>query len=272
MSIITITRGTKSGGLELANRLSKKLGYKSIGREDVISESAKQFNVMEEFLLSQLDKTPSLWQKFTNEYVQYICFIQCSLLQFIKEDNIIYHGHAGQFLLKGLPSVLKLRIEAPLEYRVRSVMEESDYSYDKAVEYINKVDDQRKRWVKMVYNQEWCDPSLYDMCFNLQNMSMDNICGVVELAIDHDDFKTTEKSIRLINNLELECKVKAALLSDNKISAGHPVTVSAHDGVVILKGSVKNEHIKDLILDTTSKVKGVKNCESQINLLSDEIH
>ena len=104
MSIIAISRGTKSGGLELADRLSKRLGYRTLSREEVIAESAKRFNVMEEFLQMKLDKTPSLWQKFTNEYERYICFIRCALLQAVKQDHVIYHGHAGQFLLEGVPN------------------------------------------------------------------------------------------------------------------------------------------------------------------------
>ena len=272
MSIIAISRGTKSGGLELTDRLSKRLGYRTLSREEVITESARKFNIMEEFLQMKLDKTPSLWQKFTNEYERYICFIQCALLQAAKQDNVIYHGHAGQFLLRGLPSVLKLRIEAPLEYRVRAVMAESDYTNDQAVAYIKKVDDERKRWVKMVYNQDWCDPSLYDMCVNLQNMSMDNICNVVAMVIDHEDFKTSEESTKRLNNVALQCDVEAALSSDDKIwRSGHQVSVSAHDGVISLRGTTKSKELRALIVDTTTKVKGVVDCKLEINLLSDAL-
>ena len=75
MSIITICRGTMSGGLELATRLSKKLGYKTLSMEEVIADSAKKYNIMKEILLDKLEKTPSLWQKFTDEYARDIIFI-----------------------------------------------------------------------------------------------------------------------------------------------------------------------------------------------------
>ena len=87
MSIISISRGTKSGGLELTDLLSKRLGYKTLSREEVINECAKKFNIVEEFLEVKLDKTPSLWQNFTNEYGRYICFIRCALLEAVKQDN-----------------------------------------------------------------------------------------------------------------------------------------------------------------------------------------
>ena len=78
MSVITISRGTKSGGLDFANRLSKRLGYEPLSMEMVIAESAKKYNIMKEILLDKLEKTPSLWQKFTHEYARYIIFIKCS--------------------------------------------------------------------------------------------------------------------------------------------------------------------------------------------------
>ena len=272
MSIVAISRGTRSGGLELANRLSERLGYRTLSREEVIAESARRYNVMEEFLQVKLDRTPSLWQRFTDAYERHICFIQCGLLQAAQQDNVIYHGHAGQFLLKGLPSVLKLRIEAPLEYRVRSVMAEFGHTHDQAVKYIEGVDDQRRRWVKMVYNQDWCDPSLYDLCVNLQNMSMDNICNLVAMAIEHDDFKTSDDSAKRLKNVALQCDVRAALSSDDRLwNNSRQISVSAHDGAISLRGSTKSKESRDRIVDAASGVEGVVDCKSEISLLSDAL-
>jgi len=272
LSIITISRGSKSGGLELANRLSKKLGYKTLSMEEVIAESARKYNIMNEILLDKLEKTPSLWQKFTDDYARYIIFIQCALLNAIKKDNIIYHGYAGQVLLKGLSHVLKLRIEAPLEYRVNFVKEEYNYNNNQAIEFIKKVDTRRKRWIKMVYNDDWYNPGLYDLWVNLQHISMDNICELVSMAVKHNDFKSSEESVRKLENLSLKCEVQAAMASDNTIWKSQQIKVNAYDGVIVLKGTVKNRELRDLIVDTTLKVKGVTDCKSDINLLSDELH
>jgi cytidylate kinase len=237
----------------------------------VIAESAKKYNIMQEILLDKLEKSPSLWQKFTDEYARYIIFIQCSLLEAIKQDNIIYHGYAGQVLLKGLPHVLKLRIEAPLEYRANSVMHELNYNHDQAIAYIKKVDLRRKKWIKMAYNEDWYNPFLYDVWVNLQHISMDNICKMIALAIDHKDFKTSKKSSERLNNFSLECDVKAALASDDEIWKSQEITVDAYNGIVYLRGTTKNEALRNLIIDTTSKVKGVKECNSEISLLSDDL-
>lgn len=271
MSIITIDRGIKSGGLEISNQLSKMMGYKTLSEEDVIAESARKFNIMGDILQAKLEKTPNLLQKFTNEYGQYIIFIQCALLNAVKEDNIIYHGNAGHLLLKPLPNVLKLRIDAPLEYRIRSVIKEFNYTYDQASDFITKADEQRRRWVKLIYGEDWYNPSLYDLCINLQNMSMDNICKIVAMTVDHKDFKSSENSEKQLKDLILECEVKAALACDGQL-LDQQIAVSASDGSITLRGMAKNEENRRLIIDTTQKVKGVKKCTSEINLMSDPLH
>ena len=70
--------------------------------------------------------------------------------------------------------------------------------------------------------------------------------------------------------MALQCDVEAALSSDDKIwNSGHQVTVRTHAGVVSLRGTTKTNELRDLIVDTASKVKGVVDCKSAISLLSD---
>ena len=71
MPIITISRGAKSGGIEFAEMLAEKLGYRCMSREIVV-ESAKKYNILEETLLEELQKPPSFWQRLTRDKHRYI--------------------------------------------------------------------------------------------------------------------------------------------------------------------------------------------------------
>ncbi|MFC1980417.1 cytidylate kinase family protein, partial [Chloroflexota bacterium] len=57
MAIITISRGTFSGGQSLAEDVAKKLGYRCISRE-VLVEAARQYDVAEESLRKTLIEKP----------------------------------------------------------------------------------------------------------------------------------------------------------------------------------------------------------------------
>jgi cytidylate kinase len=269
MAVITISRGAKSGGEELAKRLASKLGYQSVDKE-VISECARKYNIMEHDLLDELENTPSLWQKLTRERSRQLIYIKCTLLDFAKKDNIIYYGHAGQLFLAGISNVLKLRLDAPMDDRISTVMSDINMDYNAAVEYIKDFDEHRRRWVKMLYDEDWHNPTLYDLSFNLQNMTLDTICDIVAVAVNSDEFKTTEKSTQHLNDISLACEVKAAIASDDKIW-DQQITIGAVDGVVTLKGRAKNDKLRDLIIEVASQVKGVKGCESAIGLVSDPV-
>jgi cytidylate kinase len=269
MAVITISRGVKSGGEDLARLLAERLGYEAVDRE-VISECSRKYNIMESDLLDELEETPGLWHRLTRERSRQLIYIKCTLLDMAKRDNIIYYGHAGQLFLAGISNVLKIRLEAPLQDRIHAVMRELKKNYEEAAAYIMDVDEHRSRWVKMLYDEDWHDPSLYDLAVNLQNMSTDTICDMVMVAIKSKEFQTNEKSIRRLNNISLACEVRAAIASDNKIW-DQPITVSANDGVVMLGGTAKNKNLRDRIVETASQVKGVKNCDVRIKLLSDPL-
>ena len=269
MAIITITRGVQSGGRELAHRLAERLGYSCLSRE-IISRCARKYNITEEDLYAKLMEAPKRWKKLSREHSRYLVYIQCSLIEAAKEDNIIYHGYAGQLFLKGVQHAIKIRLEAPFQNRVEAEMREYGKDHDTAYDYIQKLDDQRNRWVKFLYGKDWHDPSFYDLSINLQTISIDTVCDIVQKLVDREEFRTTPESMNGLNNLSLECEVKAALAADDKLW-DKTISVQARDSLVELRGIVDNAKTKDEIVELASLVKGVAKCNSYINLRSQSL-
>jgi cytidylate kinase len=269
VAIITISRGAKSGGAELAQRLSERLGYSCKSRE-VVLEGAKKYNIMAEELYRRLDESPGLWNKLTRDHERYLIYVQCAVIDAVREDNVIYHGSAGQLFLRGIQHVLRVLLEAPIEERVKTVMQESGKDDSEAADYIAKIDTQKIRWFKLIFGEQWRDPSLYDMSFSTRKLTIDSICDIVALAVRQKEFRTTEQSVRLLNNLSLECEVKAAFAADDKIW-NLPIEISANNGVVELRGIVKDAKLRDVVAEVAGQVKGVKECRCQINLSTDPL-
>jgi len=269
MAIITISRGSKSGGEKLAHCLSERLGYGVISHE-VILEGARKYNILEEELLNRLKESPNFWRKFTMEHRRYLILVQCALLDAVKQDNIVYHGYAGQVFLRDIHHVLKTRLDAPIEERMKIVMQEQQLDANGAREFIINIDEQRRRWVKWAYGEEWRDPELYDMTFYTGNMTIDTICEIIALTVKRDEFRTTDASARRLSDISMECEVKAAFASDDKLWR-LPVTVTASGGTVTLKGAVKNAKLRDMLVELASQVKGVAECKANLNLLSGKL-
>ena len=128
MAVITISRGSFSGGKMLAECLADTLGYRCIDR-DVIVEKAAAYGVTQEELRDTLDKPPSFLDRFKHRKYIYLTLIQAALMEeAVRRGNAIYHGNAGHFLLRGVTHVLKTRIIAPMEFRQAMVQDRSSSS------------------------------------------------------------------------------------------------------------------------------------------------
>ncbi|PKK83590.1 MAG: hypothetical protein CVT49_07485 [candidate division Zixibacteria bacterium HGW-Zixibacteria-1] len=267
MSVITIARAVKSGGRDLADCLARRLDYKFLQNRDVITDCAKKYNIMEEELIRKLEEVPGFWQRLTKEHTRFLVYVQSAVVDAVKCDNVVYLGLAGQIFLTGIKHVFKLQVEAPFEDRVRRAMKELNMDKNKVSEYLMDADDKRSRWVKILFGENWRDLALYDLSVNLSKMSIDSICRMVVSAMDSEEFKTTEQSKTALNNLSLECEVRAAFASEDLLW-NQKIGVIANGSNITLKGMVKNNKIEQELVDIASKVKGVTNCQSNIVLAS----
>ena len=139
MSIITISRGSYSKGKEIAEKVALELNYECIARK-VLLEAKEEFNVPEIKLIRAIHDAPSILSRLSYGKEKYISFIQAEILNHFKKDNVVYHGLAGHFFVKGISHVLKVRIIADMEDRVRLEMEREGIPRDKALHILQKDD------------------------------------------------------------------------------------------------------------------------------------
>ena len=80
MAIITISHEMGAGGPEIGQLLAQRLGYRYVDQE-LISDAAQRYGLLEE-KLSHLDESkPSLFERFDAETRRYITVIQTALLR-----------------------------------------------------------------------------------------------------------------------------------------------------------------------------------------------
>ena len=192
MPIITISRGSMSGGQTLAECVASALQIPCVGREILVAAAAK-IGVSAEMLSSKLETSPGVWDRFTTERGLYVAAVQASLAELVAGGDLVYHGHAGHLLLRGLPAVLRVRLIAPIAMRLRAVMERQRLKPDAALAYIQKVDEGRIRWARFLYNVDLTDPGLYDLVLSLESMSIRSACSVVSATAKQPEFVVTDE-------------------------------------------------------------------------------
>ncbi|MBI3329886.1 MAG: cytidylate kinase-like family protein, partial [Nitrospinae bacterium] len=132
MPIITISRGSLSGGRSLAERVAQRLGYRCIS-SDALIEAATKYGVPEPKLSQVFEKMPGFWERLTKSRRLYLLFLQAAMCELAQQGNLVYHGQAGQQLLKGISYVIKVRLIAPQEYRIKAAMEREGLTRDAAI-------------------------------------------------------------------------------------------------------------------------------------------
>jgi cytidylate kinase len=262
MAIITISRGTFSGGEDLAKCIAERLGYGCIARE-VLVEAAKDYGADEGRLHKALVERPGLLERLTSDRAHYIALVQAALCKLVKNDNVVYHGHAGHLLLRGVPHVLRVRVIANMELRVRSAMYREGFTRTQAIDHVDKMDKARAKWTKFLYRVDWQDPSLYDLIVNVDVSGVSSACRIVCTAAGLDEFRTTRESQRVMDDLALGTEVKARIVADETITSPG-IDVTATDGLVTVSGTVGSSEEVDRIGEIVRNTPGVRGVRSTV--------
>ena len=190
---VTISRQFGSGGHEIGELLSKKLGVSFIDRE-IIAETAKKSGLSEE-LIQAFDEKPTKSFLYSlvlglnrekpenDEYdlplPQQIFLAERNTIQAISEEkSAVFVGRCADYALRDIPGRIRVFIYAPFETRVRRIMERRNIDEDKAADLIHKIDTQRSNYYNYYTGQRWGQPENYDLCID---SNLYGISGTVDI-------------------------------------------------------------------------------------------
>jgi cytidylate kinase len=261
MAVITISRGSYSKGKEIAEKVARCLNYECVARE-ILLEASKKFNIPDVKLERALHDAPSVLQRFTYGKEKYITFIQASFLEHVTQDNVVYHGLAGHFFLKGVSHVLKVRVIADIEDRVRWERERKKINEDEALRILKKDDEERRKWSMMLYGIDTNDPSNYDLVIHIHKLRVDDAVDIICRMAQLPQFSATPESKQALEDLLVAARVKASLIDDYPT-----VNTKAKEGVVYVSidGPESDESgIIEMVRNKANEIKGLKEVRVQV--------
>lgn len=211
MTLITISRDSYSHGKEIAQKVARRLGCDCIGRQ-VILDAADAFSVSPGTMRRALHDAPSALESLFNRKERHLAEFGAAFYRTMSRGNVVYHGLAGHMFLKDVPQVLKVRIVANFEDRVREEMEREGVTESVASQRLHDDDRERCHWTRRIYGVDNHDPALYDLCLNLQSMSVDEAVEAILDAAERASFRVDEKALKHIVALADAAEIKAHLL------------------------------------------------------------
>jgi cytidylate kinase len=263
MAIIAISRGTFSGGEALATRVAERLGYRCLSRETLLDEAATAYGVPAAALVGAMEKRPAFWQRVLGERTAHLACVRATLGGHAQADNLVYHGLAGHLLLPGIAHVLRVRVIADLDSRVKAASAQQKQGYVAALAYIDTVDKERRQWIRFLFDVEWDDPVLYDVVLNLSRMRLGTACETVARLAAAEAFQPTPESRRALENLTLASRVTAQLASASR-TRGLGLEVVADGGIVTISGETQSAAAAEAIELVARQVDGVKELRSRV--------
>lgn len=261
MAIITISRGSYSKGKEIAEKVAERLNYECIYRA-VLLEASEHFHIPEIKLVRALHDAPSVLERFTHGKERYMAYIEEAFLEHVQKDNIVYHGLAGHFFLKGIDHALKVRIISDMEDRVRLEMEREKISEDEARMILKKDDCERRKWAMSLYNIDTAESWLYDLVIHIRKVTVEDAVDMICKTAGLPQFQTTPESQKALDNRVLAAHVKSTIIK------GWPqAAVSAEDGKVVVHVEgplIQEAAICEELLPIIKTIHGVKDAKVHV--------
>jgi cytidylate kinase len=243
MAVITISRESFSKGGEVAGRLAHRLGYRSVS-DEVIVEASRIFQIPRDKLDRAIHAAPSVFERFFSVRQKHIAYVAAVALEQFKNDNVVYHGSAGQFFARRISPItakilayfkndnvvydgfaedyyartiahlLNVRIMANLEDRVRLLMEKQNLNRQQAIKLLKKEDHARNAWSRHFYGVDRTDHGLYDLVIHMNKLTVDDAVDLICETAAKQRFKTSPESQQALEDLALATGIKAALFND----------------------------------------------------------
>lgn len=205
--IITISREVGCNGVKFAKKMASYLNEKKIYSEwkvlskEIFFESAKELDMEPEKIRSVFKQDDSyalndILKAFGTRRFKSTQKITRTVKDVIRTLAIngfcIIVGRAAHIIAHDIKNALHLRMVAPLEYRIKTIMENNQLNREEAINFIFKVEKERKAFRNAIGNVSMED-DLFDLFINRSSFSdQDTIELILQAAEMKNIFKDYE--------------------------------------------------------------------------------
>lgn len=196
--VITISREVGCNGVKLANLIAARLNFRysesnwKVVSKEVFEESAKELKMAPEQVRKTLHQSETfvfedMIKAFSDKNYKSNLTIGNTMkrviLQIATEGNCIIVGRAGHIIASGIKNALHIRLVAPIEYRINTIMQNNSLTRQKAIYFIEKVDKERMSFRKAILKE---DPQneMFDLTLNRAVFSDEEMVDLIEFAAE----------------------------------------------------------------------------------------
>jgi hypothetical protein len=194
--LITISREYGAGGSELGVLLGQSLGWPVLDHE-LVGKLAARLSCDEGEVVAMDEHAPTFLERLAAVATVTApesrvharpwstdpdCVAAAArevLLEAAQNLPLIVVGHGGNCLFRGRADVLRVRVAAPLDVRVRRVVRRSGLTPAQAAATVRRRDSDRQQYLQRYYQSDMNDPYSYDLQINTGTVSLETAAQLV---------------------------------------------------------------------------------------------
>jgi cytidylate kinase len=266
MTVIAVTREMGSLGTEVAAGVARELDLTVIHSEIVANQVADRLGVKESAVLRYVDGSASLMERWLINRRKLSTYTSEEILRVAQRGNVLIRGWGAATLLCDLPQIIAVRVCAPMDFRVRVMMERLGIDDAAAVRNeIGRFDAAHSRAMRSSFNVEQEDPRCYHLVLNTDRLPIDACVKMVCELARHPRFRDQAKTSWALADKLLATRISSAL--GEEIGAGMAptgVTVKAADGRITLAGTSSSGTLRARAERVAASVAGVRAIDNRI--------
>lgn len=264
MPLIAMTREMGSLGRDVASAIAERQGRPVVYHE-IIAPVANKMRLRKSHVERFLEGRSGLWERLTTDRTSLSIFTADETFRLLREGGAsVIRGWGAVHLLKDVPHVVRVRIVAPVELRIRRMMERLGTDNRQAVAAeIELAEEAHTAITRRHFGVNWRDPEHYDAVLSTERLSVEECVEEIEGLMARPAFRETPESLRTVEDLALAWSVRSALRRDER-TADLAVDVRSDGGRVTLAGLAHDGREAGAAEEVARGVAGVASVDNRL--------
>jgi cytidylate kinase len=267
MPVVAFTQEMGSLSKDVAEVLARELGLATI-RHEVVEHVASKMHVSRSLIKRLREGQAGTIERLTADREGMAIYSAEEVLEIAARGNVVLRGWGATCLLRPVPHVVSVRITRPFDKRVEWLLAELDSDdVESAAAEIRRSDHAHASRMHAQFGVSWGDPLLYDIVLNTERISIESCVQQIRTLMERPEFRETEASRVLLQNLLLQARVRAALKADERTRDVN-VSIDSTAGRVALRGMVATAAELAAAAEVAAATPGVSGLDNQLRVMA----
>jgi cytidylate kinase len=216
MPVVTIRGQFGSGAAEVGRQIADRFHVDYVDRE-IIAEVAARLHRQEQEVVAKEMPPGSLLGRIVEglgrtdgvgdegaylplreiplDDARYFGALKSVVKELARSQSLVILGRGSQFILQDYPGTLHVLLVAPIEIRVKRVMQDLKLKEEAAKQEIANFDKSSREFIKRYFQTEWEDPANYDLVINTGHLSYQAAASIVFDTLSYKNAKDGQCAI-----------------------------------------------------------------------------